>query len=510
MPQFQVLKMSPLNILLDAKNPRFIIPPDSSQNNIRFYLLEYEEVASLAKSIVDFGGLLPGERVIVCKENDSYVVLEGNRRICACQLLLNPDLIPDKFKRAIPQITKETLNNISQIEVDIINSREEAQSTLAYRHIEGAKKWSTISKNKFFANLFASGKSINEISELTKIRQLKVLQGIKDYNLLMYALELPFWSQEDKSKLNLQEIKVTPYLRIFTAKNKDYDITGAQLLKINYDENTLKPKSELDEDVFKTAIYLIAKAAFVDNSINTRNDFADVPGLLDFLIKNNIIPSNDNNFNLGKNKPNDTPNNNSNIPPYYLFDINDPKDNQIKTLEQLPDSNNPTKSDKDKYKDKDVSPSPPRFFENLTWAGVDKNNPENTGLIACADEIKRLSQYGHYSKYPIATAMLLRSLIEHTLKYYAKKTDFWKKIKSNPDDKDPKLEYIIKMFTKNKSNLFSDEVERIFSTVFDNNALKDFLDCIVHQTQNTRATKEILESIAKAGLFAFINTILNL
>ncbi|WP_422445257.1 ParB/Srx family N-terminal domain-containing protein [Thermoanaerobacterium sp. DL9XJH110] len=506
MPKFQVLRMSPLDILLDAKNPRFIIPPDTSQDNIRLYLLEYEEVASLAKSIIDYGGLMPGERVIVCKENDYYVVLEGNRRICACQLLLNPDLIPDKFNKDIPRITQETLDNISQIEVDAANSREEAQSTLAFRHIEGAKKWSTISKYKFFTNSFNNGKSIDEISELTRIKESKVEQGIKEYNLLMYALELPFWSEEDKSKLNLQGIKVTPYLRIFAAKNKEYNMTGAQLLKINYDENTLKPKSDLNEDVFKTAIYLIAKAAFVDNSINTRNDFTDVPGLIDLLNENNIIPQNDNKINSGMKKPNDIPNE-SNIPKNNSFDIKGPKDDQIKDSEQLPKSNNQTK---DKEKDKGSSPSPPRFFENLTWAGVDKNDPENTGLIACADEIKRLSQYGHYSKYPISTAMLLRSLIEHTLKYYAKKTGFWKRIKPNPDDKDPKLEYIIQMFTKNKSNLFSDEVERIFSTVFENNSLKDFLDCIVHQTQNTRATKEILESIAKAGLFAFINAILNL
>lgn len=55
-------------LLLDERNPRFIIPPNADQSSIINYLLENENVLILAREIVQFGGLMPGERIIVTKQ----------------------------------------------------------------------------------------------------------------------------------------------------------------------------------------------------------------------------------------------------------------------------------------------------------------------------------------------------------------------------------------------------------------------------------------------------------
>lgn len=61
-------------LYLDEKNPRFIVPPNPSQQSIVDYLIENEEVEQLANDIIKSGGLNAGERVIVTWENERWIV----------------------------------------------------------------------------------------------------------------------------------------------------------------------------------------------------------------------------------------------------------------------------------------------------------------------------------------------------------------------------------------------------------------------------------------------------
>ena len=81
--------LSPLELLLDAENPRFVILAHREQSDIRKYLLAYEDVCQLASEINDYGGLLLGERIVVLPQDDSTLLLKGNRRTCSMQLLLS-------------------------------------------------------------------------------------------------------------------------------------------------------------------------------------------------------------------------------------------------------------------------------------------------------------------------------------------------------------------------------------------------------------------------------------
>lgn len=309
MSSYKTIKISPLKLLLDTKNPRFIISPHASQENARDYLIENENIKTLAKSIVEFGDLMPGERIIVCKENDKYVVLEGNRRICACQCILKPQLIPDRYKSNFINSSKKVIDNISNIAVDVASSRESAQIVLARRHIEGPERWSPISKKKFFASYFQSGISVEDISILTGTKKSEITKDIKDYFMLLYAINLPIWTQEQKSTyLNLIKIKIDPFLRLFSAKSKQLKINANELLKISYDSNTLSFRSELNKETFDEAIYLIAKATFIDKVVDTRKSIEHVPGLIELVNseqenKKEQLAENSSRV-LNKNKPN--------------------------------------------------------------------------------------------------------------------------------------------------------------------------------------------------------------
>ena len=193
MATIQSVNVDLFDLLLDADNPRFIVPPNASQQDIREYLLQYEEIEDLASGIVEHGGLMLGERVIACEEGGSYVVLEGNRRVCACQLLSNPSLLPGSVA-SFPTATSGIMASIMTIPVDVAESRDAAFKILATRHIKGIRQWSPIPKRRFSANRFEAGKTIDEIVQITQLSRQEVIKDIREYYLVMYMVGLQEWT----------------------------------------------------------------------------------------------------------------------------------------------------------------------------------------------------------------------------------------------------------------------------------------------------------------------------
>lgn len=86
-------------IFLDIENPRFD-----------------ENVIKLAEDIVAQGSLNPLELVALLPvkskgaqkgRRQSYVVAEGNRRVCALKLLTDPDRAPARFRRKIEDLAAD-------------------------------------------------------------------------------------------------------------------------------------------------------------------------------------------------------------------------------------------------------------------------------------------------------------------------------------------------------------------------------------------------------------------
>jgi ParB-like chromosome segregation protein Spo0J len=77
------------NLNLDLQNPRVPkhIKDNKDVNSIRNYLIEKTDVLKIAESIA-VNGYHRSAIAIVCNEHGKLVVLDGNRRLAACQLLL--------------------------------------------------------------------------------------------------------------------------------------------------------------------------------------------------------------------------------------------------------------------------------------------------------------------------------------------------------------------------------------------------------------------------------------
>src|SRR5437588_5813091 len=95
---------SPLSILLDPHNPRLSQAEEGqSQPSLLQTMLTRFKLEELAESIVATG-YVPFDPLIAFRDGSDIYILEGNRRIAALKLLLDPSLAPDKSRARWQQL----------------------------------------------------------------------------------------------------------------------------------------------------------------------------------------------------------------------------------------------------------------------------------------------------------------------------------------------------------------------------------------------------------------------
>jgi len=83
------------SVLLNPLNPRLpSAQEETPQRKVIQEMVENEKIYELAKNIAS-SGYFADVQLIVVKKDSKYIVLEGNRRICALKLLLAPESAPD-------------------------------------------------------------------------------------------------------------------------------------------------------------------------------------------------------------------------------------------------------------------------------------------------------------------------------------------------------------------------------------------------------------------------------
>ncbi|MDG0873751.1 hypothetical protein L5D93_15395 [Paenibacillus thiaminolyticus] len=465
------------DLVLDPLNPRFVNIPNPDEEGIKEYLIEYEEVLTIAKGINEEEGLMPGERIIVYKENGKYIVLEGNRRICACKLLSG--ILTTNGK--LPIVKQTTINNISKINVDLVDSRESIQSTLYRRHIKGIRSWPTQAKLYFFARRFQLGESIDYISSDTNSTKREVKESIQKHNLLQYTLNLPIWTSAEKESINQVELEVDKFLRVFSSVSPKYKKNARQILQMTYDNKDYMPNSELDKDTFEKGLYFLAKSAFITNELTTRKHVEAVPEFVELykrLIElgsytgTNTVQSTDSGANPDSSSStssgaNTDPSTNTTSGSSTGTNSNTTSGsstgsksntasgsstgtnsnttsgfstgtNSNTTSGSSTGSNSNTTSG---ASTRGTSPSVPIFFSALSWNALQSTDPQDHGLINLASELKRLSEYipgrkeAFYERFPYAATIIMRSLFEQSLKFYIRKMGRWSDLLDHIDKK---------------------------------------------------------------------------
>jgi hypothetical protein len=139
------------DLLLDKLNPR--IPEDkrslTPEALLKYVADTYNSIA-VARSIAKHG-YFPSEPLIALKDNNTYIVLEGNRRLAALKLL------KDKNARTTLAEPAEWDNlsaegSITKVPVIIVKDRRSVAPIIGYRHIAGIQQWDAYAKARYLAS----------------------------------------------------------------------------------------------------------------------------------------------------------------------------------------------------------------------------------------------------------------------------------------------------------------------------------------------------------------------
>ena len=139
---------------LDPQNPRL---PDSlqdaSENDLLRAIVENYNAIDIARSIA-MHGYFPSEPLIVIgRDDNSYLVVEGNRRLAAIKVLANPALANelDNTDGWVELAERATLPD--SVPAIIAPDRQSVAPVIGYRHISGIEPWDPYQKARFVGSL---------------------------------------------------------------------------------------------------------------------------------------------------------------------------------------------------------------------------------------------------------------------------------------------------------------------------------------------------------------------
>jgi hypothetical protein len=416
-------RISPLDIILDRDNPRISVEPTDKESDIILKLIRYEEVQDLARKIAE-NGLLPGERVIVAHEKGQWVVLEGNRRICACKRLLSQQLVPTEFRKSFPKITTASqIALIAKVDADVAPDRRAAEPILTLRHTEsGVRKWKPVARMRRVRRLLDEGFTIEQIAAETKSSVGGIRKTIREYRLLQLAISLAGLTTVERAKLEDPDLRTNPYTRFFDLSDvKEY--MGISFSSSG-DVTIVPPRKRFD-----AKLKLVVKAFLNDDNFDTRTDPEEVFGA---------------DFTQFKAEPAAPPSNPSTAPP-----------------PPAP----PTPPTPPGSTESGPAVRPDRFFESLVCRVPDHS------IAAVVGEIKKISP----EIYPISATYLLRTLIELCLRRLI--TASGRRISGT---RDPTLTDMVNFSLSNRNIFPSTRMADVIAAAKANKAF-DYLNIVAHQ-----------------------------
>lgn len=194
-------------LVLDLENPRLpkYVKDLADADQVRNYLLEHEGVMRIATSIVK-NGYHKSAVAIVYEDSGEFVVLDGNRRLAACQLLLKPALAPNARDRRKFELLSKGFDKkqLKAVKIVVAPSRKAAEKEIWDIHVNQLlKPWEVLQKLRMYRNLIESGDyDIKTASSEYGFSQAKFKQELVKLFFYEEILENITASAEEEELLN--------------------------------------------------------------------------------------------------------------------------------------------------------------------------------------------------------------------------------------------------------------------------------------------------------------------
>jgi len=123
------------------------------------------------------------------RRETQFTVVEGNRRLAAAKLLLDPTERDRLRIKTWPILQEQIAADIAVLPVIVYRTRDEIVPYLGVRHIIGIQKWDSYAKARYIAGMVQDGRTVDQVGDLIGDKQGSVNKQYLAYKLLDQAGE---------------------------------------------------------------------------------------------------------------------------------------------------------------------------------------------------------------------------------------------------------------------------------------------------------------------------------
>ncbi|MDQ0648539.1 hypothetical protein QFZ53_002735 [Microbacterium natoriense] len=210
---FPIVEVAVASLHLDLNNFRIedVLPSESAAIT---YLFAEHDVKGLARQIL-LEGYVDNELILAVKDGGKYVVLEGNRRATALKALLDPSIAPGESREYLETLKRrheiEAENLPTDVRVMVAPSRDATRMLLARLHLGTSKNiWGRDAQARFVIAQLEAGMSLTTIrQELPGINNPSVY--IRQYHVRKILKEANFTDQKLAKYAASSRLKMTSF-----------------------------------------------------------------------------------------------------------------------------------------------------------------------------------------------------------------------------------------------------------------------------------------------------------
>ncbi|WP_081815223.1 hypothetical protein [Leifsonia aquatica] len=274
--QLPIVEVDLNKLLLDLENYRIPTRRDDEAGALK-YLFASEDVLSAARLILRDGYFDNEVPIVVASDdsaNPSYIVLEGNRRVSALKALQDPTIAPGheaEVRALLKRYALEAENLPERIRVIVAPDRASAAPHVARLHTGISKKrWSRDQQATFYYSLVDEQTTVEDVK--AQYPDVEIARFMKMAVMRRFLTAAPFAEQSLRQYAASDELAMSAFE--YAYRNKDI----AAIIGVEFDkEGMLVPRSlppekasaKLSKNSLKALEYLVGE--FRAGRLNTRS-----------------------------------------------------------------------------------------------------------------------------------------------------------------------------------------------------------------------------------------------
>ena len=221
----EIARIDAGNLLLDDSNPRFgLQQAGSGQAELLDHIVKTFGIDDVLSSLA-VNGYFEAEP-LVCRrqpDSDTFVVVEGNRRLAACLILLEDARARNQPRRKslfAPRWREHGQPPINPIPAIVFEADEQQEALLAYlgvRHIRSAKAWDSYAKAAWVAKVVEADKlPVKHVAEVIGDRHGTVNRMLEGYYLVDQLTKSGHFRPQDSIRKGRASVTDYPFSWVYT------------------------------------------------------------------------------------------------------------------------------------------------------------------------------------------------------------------------------------------------------------------------------------------------------